>query len=147
MSWIMTNLVKKEKRQSSFRKRTKAKQVKYIYVPEDYFKTGNIQGESTERELFYLLKNYLEKSKDDVLMLFGHMFLWDKNFKEKDFLVLNLSKGYIMAIEAKYNGRGKFKKALNQQVDTRMRVEKVLSSVPGISKAWKFISVYYQKKT
>ena len=125
----------------------KENQTSQIYVPKDYLKSGDIQGESTERELFYLLKCYLEKSKDDVLMLFGHVFLWNHNYQEKDFLVVNLSKGYILSIETKYNAKnGKFKKALNQQLDTRMRVEKVVSSVAGILKTWKFISVYYQKE-
>ena len=94
----------------------KGNQASQIYVPKNYLKSGDIQGESTERKLF-LLKSYLEKSKDDVLMLFGHVFLWNQNYQEKDFLVVNLSKGYILSIETKYSDKnGKFKKALNQQV-------------------------------
>lgn len=111
----------------------------------DYQKNGQLQGDPAEREVFELVKRRLEKSKDDNLMLFSHEFMCDKDSKaEKDCIVVNLSRGYIMVIECKASKR-KFMKGIRQLKDAKIRIQKVVNSVKGMSEKWKFVSLYYQK--
>ena len=117
-----------------------------VYVPKDHLNSGELSGEMTEREMFDGLKRHLESSGDDCLVLHAHSFLCGNNFQEKDFIVLNLSRGYIMIIEAKVNTkRGKDKKAMEQIKDGRMRVQMLINSVKDISTLWRFIGVFYVK--
>ena len=58
-----------------------------------------IKGDTAERVAFESLKKYYEKTGDDVIVVHSHLFLADAN--EKDFVVFNLSKGYMMIIETK----------------------------------------------
>ena len=47
------------------------------------------------------LKKYFKDIKDACLIIHEHSFLHKDNFQEKDFIILNLSKGYIVDIEVK----------------------------------------------
>ena len=134
-----------ERRQRALELRKKGND--QVYVPKDHLNSGELPGEMTEREMFDGLKRHLESSGDDCLVLHAHSFLCGNNFQEKDFIVLNLSRGYIMIIEAKVNTkRGKDKKAMEQIKDGRMRVQKLINSVKDVSNQWKFIGVFYVKE-
>ena len=58
-----------------------------------------VRGQLAEQIMFSALKSYYKKMKDDVIILHSHKFL--KNATEKDFILINVTKGYIMVIEVK----------------------------------------------
>ena len=69
-----------------------------VAVPKNHL-DGGLQGDVVERKVFVALKKHFVQ--DDCLVLHSHSFLHNSNFKEKDFIILNLTKGYVTAIEAK----------------------------------------------
>ena len=89
-------------------------------VKKNYIADGTFYGDIAEMKVFKLLKSYLESTKDDCLVLHGHSFLYGNNYKEKDFIVLNLSKGYIMVIEVKASSKyfGKAKAQLQDSMES-----------------------------
>ena len=111
-----------------------------VPVPTDHGRDGDLSGDKWERFLYYSLKKYFEDTKDACLIIHGHSFLHEDNFKEKDFIVLNLSKGYIMNIEVKASHKH-FDNAKKQIKDCRKRIQAVLDCIPGMSSLWKFIGV------
>ena len=111
-----------------------------VPVPKDHERHGDLSGDKWERYLYYTLKRYFEDTKDACLIIHGHSFLHENNFKEKDFIVLNLSKGYIMNIEVKASPK-QFDHAKEQIKDCRKRIQAVLECIPGMSSLWKFIGV------
>ena len=114
-------------------------------VKKNYIADGTFYGDIAEMKVFKLLKSYLESTKDDCLVLHGHSFLYGNNYKEKDFIVLNLSKGYIMVIEVKASSKY-FGKAKAQLQDSMERVQAVFNSVENMSQSWKFIGICYIEK-
>ena len=52
-----------------------------------------IKGDLAESTMFYALKKYYALTGDDVLIVHSHKFLHKASINEKDFIVLNLSKG------------------------------------------------------
>ena len=116
----------------------------------DYEQRGDWSGELTERELFFGLKSFYEQSGDDVVILHSHFFLWNDNTPEKDFIVLNLTKGMIMVIEAKqHTKQQKLEKGLKQIEDARKRIEKLFSSIDKMSSIrapWMFVGVMYLRQ-
>ena len=111
-----------------------------VPLPKDHERCGGLSGDKWERLLFYALKKYFEDTKDACLIIHGHSFLHEDNFKEKDFIILNLSKGYIMNIEVKASHK-QFDHAKEQIKDCRKRIQAVLDSIPGMSSIWKFVGV------
>ena len=97
-----------------------------------------------EKFVFYELKKYYEGTKDDVLVIHSHRFL-DVNSKEKDYIIVNLSKGYIFVIEVKANAK-KFKLAERQLRDAKSKVEEVLNAMGIKSPAWKYSGVFIAQK-
>ena len=73
-----------------------------------------IRGEEAERSMFNALQMHFNQTKDDVLILSSHKFLNDTSNNEKDFIIVNLSKGYLMTVEVKANSKrfGKAKKTI-----------------------------------
>ena len=108
----------------------------------DYSKDGQMQGEGPERKVFQALQAYFWKTGDACLVLRGHRFLYNQNYQEKDFIILNLTKGYVMVIEVKASNNG-FTKAKLQLKDSKERVEAVFNSVNGMSDAWQYAGVCY----
>ena len=98
-----------------------------------------IMGNQAERIIFDKLKHYFEG--DDVLIVHSHLFLYGSGpAREKDFLVLNLTKGYFMHLEVKLSGKPeRFHRAMNQLKDGRFRMQKLIDSIDGISKLWVWI--------
>ena len=52
-----------------------------------------VRGDIAEREVFYALKEYFKETGDDVLIIHSHKFLNQTGNNEKDFIIVNLSKG------------------------------------------------------
>ena len=111
-------------------------------VPRDYVADGTFGGDIAERKLFTSLKDYFDGNGDDCLILHSHVFLHGENYKEKDFIVLNLTKGYVMVIEGKASARN-FGKAIEQLLDSKKRIQAVFNSIKNISGDWKFIGLCY----
>ena len=53
----------------------------------------NVTGDIAERKVYYALKKYFTLTGDDVLIIHSHKFLQKDTVNEKDFILLNLSKG------------------------------------------------------
>ena len=55
---------------------------------------AKVRGDRAEREMFYALQQYYDMKGDDVLVVHSHKFrVNDDSNNEKDFIVLNLTKG------------------------------------------------------
>merc|ERR1719418_233031 len=68
----------------------------------------SVRGERAEKKMFKSLQKYFSKTNEEVLVLnsFDCMKSWsEKHIKpvEKDFILINLTKRYIMPIEVKTN--------------------------------------------
>ena len=104
-----------------------------------------VTGQHAERIMFYALKKYFESTKDDVVVLHSHKFLHTSN--EKDFIVINLSKGYVMAIEVKTSASiGNFQKAHKQIFDTKNSIESIFGSICAETE-WLFLGVFFALKS
>ena len=113
-----------------------------IPLPRDYISAGTLQGDVAERNVFKALQEYFDEVKDACLILHSHSFLYNQNFKEKDFIILNLTKGYIMVIEVKASFKY-FAKAKVQLKDSKERVQAVFNSVENMSDEWQYIGLCY----
>ena len=71
-------------------------------VKEDKY-LANVRGDIAERKVFNALKEYFGKKGDDVLIVHSHKFLVNERNNEKgkpnekDFILINLSKGKVFA--------------------------------------------------
>ena len=111
-------------------------------IPFPKVDVGNLTGDFWERPLYTALKNYFEDTKNACLILHGHSFLHQDHFREKDFIILNLSKGYIMGIEVKGSHK-QFDHAKEQVKDCRNRIQAVFNGIEGMSSLWKFVGVCF----
>ena len=103
-----------------------------------------IRGEEAERSMFDALQNYFTKDTD-VLILSSHMFLNENKIShEKDFIIVNLTKGYIMTVEVKASSK-RFQKAKKQFFDSKDRLAEVFSKLL-LSPAWKVVNLFYAQK-
>ena len=55
---------------------------------------SGLKGEAAEHSLFIELKDHFQRSKDDALVIHSHTFLCSAS--EKDFIIINLSKGVVI---------------------------------------------------
>ena len=109
-----------------------------------------IAGEAIEKKVFEALKGYYEWHDDQVLVLHGYEIAdleklanqKDVAHWEKDFLIINVTYGYIMNIEAKSSLNGK---SLNEAKAQLENTKKILEKWFGadLRKGWKFISAIY----
>ena len=100
-----------------------------------------LKGDTAERVVFESLKKYYEKNGDDVIVVHSHLFLADAN--EKDFVVFNLSKGYMMVIETKSTASiGMYQKAKKQIGNGKSRLEEVCGAIAEKTE-WKFGGVFF----
>merc|ERR1711860_438006 len=111
-------------------------------IPHPKIDDGNLAGDFWERYLYNALKKYFENTKDACFIIHGHSFLHQDNLKEKDFIILNLSKGYIMNIEAKTSHQ-QFNSAKEQINDCKNRIQAVFNGIEGMSSLWKFVGVCF----
>ena len=103
----------------------------------------NVRGEVAEHEVFKELQKYFKETKDDILVLHSHKFLNDTSNHEKDFILLNLSKGYILVIEVKSSSK-QYSKGKKQLLDSKERVAEIVGNVMAATK-WKFAGVFIAK--
>ena len=102
-----------------------------------------VRGNVAEHEVFKELQQYFEETKDDVLVLHSHKFLNDKSNNEKDFILLNLSKGYILVVEVK-SSSSQYSKGKKQLLDSKERIAEIVGNVMATTK-WKFAGVFIAK--
>ena len=97
----------------------------------------NVHGDILEKEFYEAIKTYVQHHNEDVLVIHSHKLLSldEKGHKEKDFLLINLSFGYILNIEVKWSASGSnLIKALDQICSTKEEFEKWF----GLAGKWKF---------
>ena len=116
-----------------------------LFLSRDYKASGQLQGDVAERKVYQALQEYFDKTKDACLVVHSHSFLYNQNFEEKDFMILNLTKGYVMVIEVKASNNG-FPKAKQQLKDGKERVQAVFNSVESMSDDWQYVGVCYIDK-
>ena len=58
----------------------------------------NARGDLAERIMFFALKKYYSEEGDDVAIIHSHKFLNNQSNNEKDFIVINLTKGNKLEI-------------------------------------------------
>jgi len=79
-----------------------------------------VKGERAEKKMFKAIQNYFSKVEEEVVVLYSVNFMGsveERNIKpvEKDFIILNLTKRYIMPLEVKMNFNiASLKKAVKQ---------------------------------
>ena len=100
---------------------------------------SGVRGQIAEEIMFNTLKEYYRKSKDDVIVLHSHKFL--KNASEKDFIVINVTKGYIMVIEVKAS-TSLFQKAKKQMFDSKEKIEEICG-ILDLKTQWLFLGVFF----
>ena len=106
-------------------------------------------GELPELNLYNSLKKYFEDRNESIVVFFGHdMLKFDMEAKtnnkaEKDCILLNLTKNYVMLIEVKNSfGKGdSVDKAMAQIADGKIDFESWFST--EIDDSWKFIPMVY----
>ena len=110
--------------------------------PKDHINHGTLRGDMAERKVFEALQKYFDLTKDDCLVLHSYSFLHRENYREKDFVILNLTKGYVMDIEVKVS-ENHFESAKDQLMDSKVRIQAIFDSIENMSSQWKFIGVCY----
>ena len=91
--------------------------------------------------MFDALKQYFDGCKDDVVVIHSHKFLNKDSNNEKDFIILNLTKGYILVIEVKAN-QSKYQKAKKQLFDAKDRFGEIFGAL-GYPAGWKYGGVFF----
>ena len=91
--------------------------------------------------MFDALKQYFDGCKDDVVVIHSHKFLNKDSNNEKDFIILNLTKGYILVIEVKAN-QSKYQKAKKQLFDAKDRFGEIFGAL-GFPAGWKYGGVFF----
>ena len=99
-----------------------------------------VRGQIAEEEVFKELKDHFDRTKDDVLVLHSHKFLDNNSNNEKDFIILNLSKGYILVIEVKASS-SKYFKAKPQLLDAKERIEEIVGNLNSETK-WLYAGIF-----
>ena len=100
-----------------------------------------LRGQIAEEFMYNALQKHFQKTKDNVLVVQSHKFLNSAGCNEKDFIVLNLTRGYVMAVEVKANG-SLYQKAKHQLFDAKERIQEVLRAI-GLSTEWLFVGVFF----
>ena len=118
---------------------------------ENVFTSGKRMycGEVPEMNLYNALKQRFEKIDESVAVFHSLDILkfdidkQDNNVSEKDFIIVNASHGYIIAIEVKKTlGKGdSIEKSLQQLTDAKKDLEAYFSS--DMAPGWTFIPLIY----
>ena len=116
----------------------------------------HIKGEALEKTVYDTLKSFFqqpENKNQEVLVLHGYEIMdlrmkkeqKDYGKREKDFLIVNLTLGYIMNIEAKSSLNKKTLKDVKEQLEnTRKLLEEWFGA--DLNPGWQFISGVYCEK-
>ena len=110
------------------------------------------RGDRPEMELFEALKDYFSK-RDEICIVFNGHNLYNiditmpgkqtYNLVEKDFIIVNLTRRYIMVIEVKntYGAGNSVEKADKQLRDTMESIKAYFGA--DLDESWSYISVLY----
>ena len=87
----------------------------------------SVRGERAEKKMFKSLQKYFSKTNEEVLVLnsFDCMKSWsERNIKpvEKDFILVNLTKRYLMPLEVKANFSIKSLEKAGKQIEDAMKL-------------------------
>ena len=88
-----------------------------------------VKGDSTEKVCYEALKEYFETKEEWILMLhdaniMDFDFNQDLRLKEKDFIIINGTKGYILLLEAKHSLQGSNRKSsIDQLKDAKTKIQ------------------------
>ena len=114
-----------------------------------------IEGEVLEKDVYDSLKKYFQSHpEEEVLVLHGYEILdldAPENPKkpishwEKDFIIINVTYGYVLNIEAKQTLNGKSMESAKKQLENTKRIiEKWFGA--DLKQGWVFISAVYCEK-
>ena len=112
----------------------------------------HIVGEFAEKEIYQFLKDCIEDEEVVVINNLKIMTLRDLDELatdfEKDFVILNLTKRFIMSLEVKSNcNEGSLKSALSQTNGCKELIDKWCGSELTEENGWSFYStIYFQQK-
>ena len=101
-----------------------------------------VRGQVAEQKMFHALKEYFDDCKDDVLIIHSHKFLDGNVNNEKDFVLLNLSKGYLMVLEVKAS-QSKYQTAKRQLFHAKEKIEEIFAALGIPSPKWKYVGVFF----
>ena len=98
---------------------------------------NNVRGDMLEKQFYESIKSYFENQNENVLVIHSHKLLGLKRNvqKEKDFIVVNLSFGYILNIEVKCSASGS---NLNKALEQIKSAKEELGNWFGLAGRWKF---------
>ena len=98
---------------------------------------NNVRGDLLEKQFYESIKSYFETQNENVLVIHSHKLLGLKSNaqKEKDFIVVNLSFGYILNIEVKCSASGS---NLNKALEQIKSTKEELGNWFGLAGRWKF---------
>ena len=110
---------------------------------------GHIEGEMLEKKIYNGLKLIFTKLNDDVMVVHGIRFmeLADQNKDEivdfeKDFLIINFTRRFVMSLEVKSClGKNDLKKAKQQINGSKVCIDEWLGATFTEENGWKFIGV------
>ena len=107
----------------------------------------SVRGEKAEKKIYETLENYFSNSNEEILVLYNFMFmglLAAKDYlpEEKDFIIINLTKRYIMPLEVKTNfNMTSLKKAMKQIKNAIELINDWLGGDLKEGYGWRFIPV------
>ena len=119
-------------------------------------KQNDLKGEDSEKKVFIALESIFKKLNEDVLVIYGlkFMMLTDKGeeeikYFEKDFIIINLTQLYVMALEVKSSMSKNPLKTARKQVDgsKKLLVDEWLGATFTKESGWVFLGViaYHEK--
>jgi len=104
-----------------------------------------VKGEKAEKKMFKAIKRYFKKVDEEVVVLYSVNFMdsvTNKSLKpvEKDFIILNLTKRYIMPLEVKMNfNKEALKKALKQILGSMKIIDEWVGGDLTEECCWRYI--------
>ena len=101
-----------------------------------------VRGQIAEQKMFHALKEHFDDNKDDVLIIHSHKFLDGNVHNEKDFVLLNLTKGYLMVLEVKAS-QSKYQTAKRQLSHAKEKIEEIFAALGITSSKWKYVGVFF----
>ena len=100
----------------------------------------SVKGQIAEKIMFDKLREYFNSSKDDVIVLHSQKFF--QSAGEKDFIVVNLTRGYVMAIEVKASAsKGNCQKARKQLFEAKEKIEEIFGIISPTTE-WLFLGIF-----
>ena len=100
-----------------------------------------LKGQIAEKIMFEELKKHFEKTQDNVIIFHSHKFLENDSNSEKDFILVNLTKGYVLIIEVKSRDF-RYQKSVKQMFHAKAKIEEVFGDI-GVSTKFLYVGVFF----